>query len=68
MDNPLIQPTNSRKSSIINGPASQRKKKNKNTPLNLEKEIITFLLLIIPFILAERNRGMMTTSKESSEI
>ena len=38
---PLIQPTSSRKSSIINGKETQMKKGNKNTPMNLQKEIIS---------------------------
>ena len=66
--NPLIQPTSSRKSYVINRPIDQRKKGKKNTPLNIQKEIIIAFLVIIPFLLAERNRGMMTNSKESSEI
>ena len=67
MDNPLIQATSLRESFIINEPAAQRKKENKNTPLNLQNEIITIFLVIIPFLLAERNKGMMTTFKESLE-
>ena len=68
MDIPLIQPTSSRKSSIINEPTTQRKKGTKNIPLNLQKEIITFFLAIIPFLLAEINRGMMKNSNEMSKI
>ena len=71
MGGSLGQPTHSTNTSkiffILNGPATQRKKEKKNTPLNLQKDIITFFLVIIPFLLAERNRGMMTTSKDISE-
>ena len=67
MDNTLIQPTSSRKSFIINGPAAQRKKEKKNTHLELHKEIIIVFPVIIPFLLAKINIGMMTTSKESSK-
>ena len=67
MENPLIQPISSRKSSVINGPTDQRKKENKNTPLNLQKEFFIVLLAMILFILVERNREMITISKESSE-
>ena len=66
-ENLVTQPTSSRKSSFINGPVAQRKKEKKNMPVNLQKEIIIVFPVIIPFLLAERNRGMMTTSKESSE-
>ena len=68
MDNLLIQPTNSRKIFIINRRAAQNKKEKKNTHLNLQEEIITIFPVTIPFLLAKRNKGMMTTSKESSEI
>ena len=67
MDIPLIQPTSSRKSFIINRPSTQKKKEKKNSHLNLQKEIIIVFLVIIPFPLAERNKGMMATYKESSE-
>ena len=50
----------------INGPTAQEKKENKNIPLNLLKEIIIVLLVMILFLLAERNREMMTISRESS--
>ena len=67
MDSLLIQPTSSRKIFIINEPAAQKKKEKKNTHLNLQKEIITVFPVIIPFLLAERNKGMMTTSNENSK-
>ena len=67
MENPLIQPISSRNSSVINVLVEQRKKGKKKTSLILQKDSITIILVITPFLLVERNRGMMTTSKESLE-
>ena len=64
--NPLIQQTSSKKSFTIKEPAAQEKKEKKNIPLNLQKDIFIVLLVMILFLLAERNREMMTVSKESS--
>ena len=66
-ENPLIPQTSSRNNFIINGPASQEKKENKNIPLNLQKEIITVFLVMTLFLHAKRNWEMMTISRESSE-
>ena len=63
----LVQPTNSRIIFIINRLESQRKKEKHNTHMNLQKKIITFFLVIIPFLLVERNREIMNTSQDISQ-
>ena len=65
MDNILIQPINSRNINIVKGPTVQRKREEKNTHLSFQKEIIIVFPVIIHFILTERGRKMMTTSKEN---
>ena len=61
--NPLIPQIGSRNNFIINGLASREKKEKKNILLNLQKEIITVLLVMIFFLHVERNREMMTISR-----
>ena len=66
MKNPLISQIGSRKNFIINGLEAQEKKEKKRIPLNLQKEISKVLLLMILFLHAERNREMMTISRDIS--
>ena len=47
--------------------ASQEKKEKRNIPMNLQKEIITVLLVMTLFLHAERNKEVMTISRGSSE-
>ena len=67
MDNLPIQPINPRETIIVKRLAVQRKREEKNTHLKFQKEIITVFPEIIHFLLTERGRKMMTTSKENFE-
>ena len=66
MDNLPIPPIKLNKMIVANNLATQGKGKKKSTCLSFQKETITVFPVIIHFLLAERNKGMVTASKDSS--